>query len=426
MNLPSALQDLLRCLVVLFSVTAAAPLCAQVLQIPADTFPELLGEPVQPYSFFSVRDGRLEPVPHQWMAFTAEGYPAFRADDTNSIRDDAQRIEAHDRLLLRREDGGPPLQGGGMKQVVGEIIVEYPGETLFFYVVKNAYRQATQRYVKFDPERMVIKTTDYSLSMRPGNILAWEDFHYRGYKAPSGNRESILDTLKIRMSAGLFTENNRLVLDNSNLSPRIEERVEGPLAWALYVTTRVKVAGVPVLKIQNYFLIMPRQNDIHSRFTLPGIAQRVMQNPGVSLSLDGNHLLGGELMTSWTGDSTALVDGRISTDEEQMRGKKLGDDNWIWFSSNRGFDLLAQLTFAEGFSVPANLLYEDSLRQVNEPERFPGQLPNVGFYMEDLPFGKEFYFLTRLYFSKDSDGLPAPEYARKVLAEPDIGWHPSK
>lgn len=426
MRLPPALQALLQCLVVLFSVTATGPLYAEVVQIPATALKELLGEPGQPYSFFSVQDGELEPVPHQWMAFNPDGYPAFSSDDNNQVQDDPARIEHHDRLLLRREDGGPPLNDGGMKEVVGEIIVEYPGETLFFYVVRNSYRQATQRYVKFDPERMVIKTTDYSLSMRPGNILAWEDFFYRGYEAPGSGRQSILDTLKIRMSAGLFSENNRLTLDNSNLSPQIEEIIEGPLAWAMYVTTRLKVAGVPVLKIQNYFLIMPRQNDIHSRFTLPGIAKTVIENPGISLSLDGNNLLGGELMTSWTGDSMALVDGRLSEEEQQMRGQRLGNDNWIWFSSNRGFDVLSQLTFAEGFSVPANLLYQDSLDLANEPERFPGQLPNVGFYMEDLPMGEEFYFLARLYFSKNSEGLAAPDYARHILAEPKIGWHPTR
>jgi hypothetical protein len=395
---------------------------AQVLQIPASQIEGIVGERAQPYSFFAMQEGRFEPVPHQWMAFTSEGYPAFTSDRESDVQDDAGIIEAHDRLLLRREDGGAALQGPPGERVVGELVVQYPDETLYFYVVKNAYRQATQRYVKFDTDRMIIKSTDYSLSMAPDNMLVWKDFHYRGYESPASGRQSILDTMKIRMSAGLFTEKNRLVMNNNNLNPRIEQIIEGPLAWAIHATTRLKVAGVPVLAINNYFLVMPQQTDIHSRFTMPAIASTVIQSPSMSISLDGNNLLGGQLVTSWTGENVALVDGRISEDETSMIGQKLGNENWIWFGSGRGFDVLAQLVFREGDAVPAHLLYEDSLEGENEPERFPGQLPNVGFTMQELPIGEEFYFLARLYYSRDSNGLPPGQYADKVLTPPSIRY----
>lgn len=393
----------------------------QILQIPAQQLQGLVGESSHPYSFYALKDGSLEPVPHQWMAFTEGGYPAFGSDDESRVKNDPSRIQAHDRLLLRREDGGPPLRKKrGMQTIVGELVVEYPDETLVFYVVKNAYRQATQRYVKFDQDRMMIKSTDYSLSMDPDNMLVWNDFHYRGYESGQGERQSILDTMKIRMSAGLFTKDNRIELNNRNLDPKIQEIIEGPLAWGIHATTRVKMAGVPILGINNYFLIMPTQTDIHSRFTLPLVARTVVRSPSLSLSLDGNNLLGGEMMTSWTGERRAEVDGRISEDEQSMRGQTLERDNWIWFGSGRGFDVLSQLKFGEGMSVPARLLYQDSLEQANPPERFPGQLPNVGFTMEDLPIGEEFYFLARLYFSGDSEGMPPKAYADHVLAEPKI------
>jgi hypothetical protein len=394
---------------------------AQILQIPANKLQTLVGKPSSPYSFFAVQDGSLEPVPHQWMRFTDNGYPAFSSDKETDLQPHDGRIDARDRLLLRREDGGPPLQGSpGSTRIVGEVVIEYPGETLVFYVARNAYRQATQRYVKFDPDKMVLKSTNYSLTMAPDNLMVWRDFHYRGYQHPSGERTSILDSLKIRMSAGLFTKNNRLTLTNKNLDPKIQSIIRGPLAWGIHATTRVKVAGVPILKINNYFLMMPAQTDIHNRFTLPGVAGTVIQHPNLSISLDGNDLLGGEMRTSWTGDALAEVDGMLSKEEKSMRGQKLGKDNWIWFSSGRGFDVLAQLYFRDGMAVPAHLLYQDSLQLENKPERFPGQLPNVGFTMENLPIGEEFYFLARLYFSGDSEGMGASRYANHVLAEPDI------
>jgi hypothetical protein len=394
---------------------------AQILQISADKVADLLGEPSSPYSFFAVQNGKLEPVPHQWMRFTQNGYPAFTSDPETEREPHDGQIRGEDRLLLRREDGGPPLdEAPRMGNLVGELVVDFPDETLVFYVMKNAYRQATKRYVKFNREQMVIKSTDYSLSMAPDNMLIWRDFHYRGYEHPSGERQSILDSLKIRMGAGLFTRDNRITMTNRNLDPTIESIVRGPLAWAIHATTRVKVAGVTVLKINNYFLIMPTQTDIHSRFTLPGVARTVINNPSLSISLDGNKLLGGKLKTSWTGDLMAEVDGRISEEEEQMRGAPLEKDNWVWFSSGRGFDVLARLAFRDGASVPAHLLYQDSLTRTNKPERFPGQLPNVGFTMNELPIGEEFYFLTRLYFSADSEGMNANHYADHILAEPKI------
>lgn len=421
LNWPAQVQKIAYALILCAGLAFADAARGQILQIPADKLADLVGEPSAPYSFFAVQDGSLEPVPHQWMRFSENDYPVFTSDKETERKPHDGQIRGEDRLLLRREDGGPPLdEPPRMGSLVGELVVDFPDETLVFYVMKNAYRQATKRYVKFDPGQMEIKSTDYSLTMAPDNMLVWRDFHYRGYEHPSGERHSILDSLKIRMSAGLFTKGNRLTMTNQNLDPTIESIVRGPLAWAIHATTRVKVAGVPILKINNYFLIMPTQTDIHSRFTLPGVARTVINNPSLSISLDGNNLLGGKLKTSWTGDLLAEVDGRISDEEEQMRGAPLKKDNWVWFGSGRGFDVLARLAFRDGASVPAHLLYQDSLEKTNEPERFPGQLPNVGFTMNELPFGEEFYFLTRLYFSGDSEGMDANRYADHILAEPKI------
>src|SRR5690606_22549732 len=199
----------------------------------------------------------------------------------------------------------------------------------------------------------------YQLNMAPDNLLVWNDFFFRGYQSPDGRTQSILDTLKIRLSAGVLGDRSRITLDNSNLSPRIEEVIEGPLVTAVYATTSVRFARVPVLNIDNYFLIMPQQTDIHSRFTLPGIANTVLSSPSVSMSLDGNQLLGARLRTSWTGELEARVDGAISDTEQRMLDTPMSGRNWLWFSTGRQFDLLAELDFRDGFDTPVKLVYED-------------------------------------------------------------------
>ncbi len=397
---------------------------AQIIQVEGQQLPALVGEKTSQYSFFVSRSGRFDPVPHQWMEYSTEGFPYFHADKSATPAGTPDTIDNSDRLLLRKEDGGDKLTSTALEQVVGELKISLPDGERYFYAVKNAYRQATQRYVKFDMQKMVVKSTDYALYMDDDNMLIWNDFFYRGYKGSSGQRESILDTLKIRLSAGVFRENSRLTLSNDNLEPSIDEIIEGPLAWQVYATTTLSVAKIPVMKIRNYFLLMPQQTDIYARFTLPLIAKTVLQNPGVSISLDGNQLYGGKLITSWTGDKVAITDGKMSVLEEQMVGSPMSGKNWIWFGTGRGFDILAQLDFREGFEAPARLLYQDDATLANPPERFPGQLPNVGFTIEEIPIGKEFNFLTRLIFSENSDGASPGAYAENILAEPQATFTP--
>ena len=419
---PLFVRTALRQLALLLLLTVPAVSQAQILQLPGTKLGKLVGQPAAIYSFFAFKDGRLDPVPHQWLEYSKEGFPYFESDKSTSPAGDKSRIDGSDILLLRKQDGGEKLSQRTAEQVVGELSVTMPDGERFFYVVKNAYRQATQRYVKFDEQKMVIKSTDYALYLDEGNMLIWNDFFYRGYKGSAGQRETILDTLKIRLSAGVFRENSRITLTNDNLEPKIEEIIEGPLAWQIHATTTLRVAKIPVMKIRNYFLPMPQQNDIHARFTLPLIAKTVLQDPHKSISLNGNQLYDGKLVTSWTGSNVAITDGKMSESEKDMVGHPMSGKNWIWFGTGRGFDILAQLDFREGFEAPARLLYQDDATLVNAPERFPGQLPNVGFTIEQIPIGKEFNFLTRLYFSDNSGGMPPGRYADTTLADPQITY----
>lgn len=404
------------------SLATAVPASAQILQLPAAQLGNLIGEPTAVYSFFSLHGDSFDPVPHQWMEFSSEGFPYFPSDKSTTTTGSRDRIDASDRLLLRKQDGGQKLAQRTVEQVVGELKVATPDGERYFYVVRNAYRQATQKYVKFDQQKMIIKSTDYALYLDDGNMLVWNDFFYRGYKGGSGQRQTILDTLKIRLSAGVFRENSRITLTNDNLEPTIEEIIEGPLAWQIYATTTLNVAKIPVMKIRNYFLLMPQQNDIYARFTLPLIAKTVLQDPHISISLDGNQLYDGKLVTSWTGNKVAITDGKMSDVEQEMVGTPMSGKNWIWFGTGRGFDILAQMDFREGFEAPARLLYQDDAALNNTPERFPGQLPNVGFTIEQIPIGKEFNFLTRLFFSDNSDGMSPGKYAETTLAEPAVTY----
>lgn len=412
---PASLWAGLTALLCLLSV----PTLAQVVTLTGKDMAALTGQPASLYRFFRVDSDQLTPVPHQWIDGSAQPYPYFPQDDSTTLLGTAGTLDEQDQLLLRFEDGGPRLTTASTEEVVGELAVTHGGQTRYFYVVKNAYLQNTQRYVHFNPKEMVVKSTDYALFMADQNLLKWQDFFYRGFKSQGENngqqRQSILDTLKLRLSAGVFKKTNRVTLTNDNLEPTIREIIRGPLATLVYATTSVKVAKIPVLKIHNYFVMMPQRIDIHSRFTLPGIANTVLDSPAVDISMDGNNLYGSELQTSWTGDQVAVTDDHLSKTEKAMLATPMKGKNWLWFDTQRGFAMLAQLDFIKGFQRPARLLFQDDAALANPPERFTGQLPNVGFSLTDIPFGKEYYFITRLFFRSGPDHLAPAAYAKQTL-----------
>lgn len=409
---------------VFFLSCLAQSAVAHVIELQGQQLPGLVGQAMGSYGFFAVKDGQLQPVAYQWVPWSLENTPWFASDDELHSTSKANTIEPLTHLLLRFEDGSTRYVKSPADTIrpMAEIRVNYNQQQHFFYVVKNPYLHSTKPYVTFDPVKMQIKTTQYALFMDPKNMLDWKNFYYKGYQSPDGAQQSILDTMKLRLSAGVFTGHARITLTNDNLVPHIKEVINGSLAVLAYADTSLKVAGIKVLSIHNYFVIKPNQTDIYARFTLPGAAKLVLESPSVSISLDGNALNGSRLSTSWTGNSVATTDGQVSVTEKRMLNQTMPRNGWIYFDTGNHFSLLAQLQFSKNLNVPVSLVYQDSAAEENKPERFPGQQPNVGFSMQNLPFGEQFAFMVRLIYSNDSSE-DSQQYARNLLSAPQVQYH---
>ncbi|HEX5677106.1 MAG TPA: hypothetical protein VFX91_03955 [Alcanivorax sp.] len=370
---------------------------------PLDSFTGLRTDRLEVAAY---RDGELRSVRHQWLAWSERGWPYFSKDKDSHRAGETGRVGPRDRLLVDGADAGERLPVPG-EEVIGELTLgdsEQPG---YFYVLaRPPFRGFTppvtlERDADDDP--LSLRTADYRLEFLDGNLFQWGDFSYRHYRAPDGQpRRTLLDSLKLRLSAGVFSEDARLTLTNENLDPQIQQIIEGPLATLVYATTRVRVAGLRVLTVHNHFVLMENRLAIHSRFALPGIAATVLRDPRARVSVDGHNLQGARLRTSWTGEREAVVDGRLSDIEQAMLRRPVPPENWLHFDTGHGFALLAELHFAEGFDTAARLIYQDDPTLKETPERFPGQHPNVGFELDQIPFGENFYFVAELYFSEKS------------------------
>lgn len=107
--------------------------------------------------------------------------------------------------------------------MIGELALgdgEQPG---YFYVLARPPFQGFTPPVTLerddDGDPLSLRTADYRLAFLDGNLFQWGDFSYRHYRAPDGQpQQTLLDSLKLRLSAGVFSEDARLTLTNENLT----------------------------------------------------------------------------------------------------------------------------------------------------------------------------------------------------------------
>ncbi len=82
--------------------------------------------------------------------------------------------------------------------------------------------------------------------------------------------------------------------------------------------------------------------------------------------------------------------------------------------------MLAFMSVPEYFNSPIKLLYEDSDKIKDAPERFPGQGPNIGYRIEDFPAGKILIFKANLVFTDNIEGTTPALFAEQMQAQPHV------
>ena len=411
-------RNLIAAALALLLVPAAGT--ARVVALEGGGLEGLAGQERAAVDVAVYRDGAFQSVPHQWLAWSNGQAPYFEQDPDSERDLPVTRIATADRLLVKvpeDTDGAPSTDPPGL---LGTLIIDAGDDTRTLYLLARppSPHPAPAR-LRRDPLRL--RTDDFELRLRDDNLFLWGDFFHDGYTDAEGRRRNLLDSLKLRLSAGVFSAGARLTLTNENLDPEIRQVIDGPLATLVYARTRVRVAGLPVLKVHNFLVIQDQAVAVHARFRLPGFAAAVLREPGARVTVDGHDLNGARLRTSWTGDREARVDGRLEADERAMVDSPVPARNWLWFDTGNGFAMLARLNFASGFGTGARFLYQDDPELEDKPERFPGQTPNVGFALDRIPFGESFYFMAELTFSEGGPGA----LAKARRARPAMQWRPA-
>jgi len=399
----------------LLSVVCAHAAQAQIaLTLSPEQVPELTGVTIGRMSVVRCHRGVLEPVPFQIDELDEQGFVWFEGSGFKR-KGAAGVFDSHDQLLVMSEDGGTRCTNKQLARialVASEIEVRSPDDSRrYFYVVLDRNERSSTRYIEHDPVKGVTRTPYYFLTTDPENELNWRYLGYSGYQGPAD--ASIIDTLKMRMSGGVFMRFARMTLDNDNLRPKRTGFRIGPIRSVMHLETNVVFAGLPVMKLHVQALRYPNHYEAHSYAKVPLLYRKTLKQPQVTVSVDGNNLVGAQVWTAGGGELRALVDGHIDAQEEQLRNAALSTENsWIMFDSGRGFALLTELLVPpELEGIPLSLVYDDDRDAENGPEHYRGQMPNLGYALNGWPPTDELNFSVRLLFFSSLDNRPVKDVA---------------
>lgn len=384
----------------------------RVLEVTARQLPDLAGTKTDQLSLVRWRDGGFEPVPFQIDELDQHRMVWF--DGTGHERlGDPGVFDGRDELVaLFRDAGQRAPEDASLEEgtLVADLEVRNPGgDSLYLYIARNHEPRSPVHYVEHNVETGITRTPWYRLEVDPENELNWTHLGYRSYEGEG----SIIDTLKMRMSAGVLSRFARVTLSNRNLDPELLGLKTGPIRSIMHLETRVVISGIPVMTMHVQALRYPGHYEAHTYASIPYVYRATLKNPRVAVTMDGHEQYGARVKTARSGDLAGRVDGSMDKAEKEMVERGLStDEDWILFDSRKGFALLTLLDVPDELSgIPLELVYQDDEDAEVKPERHPGQLPNLGYEIRGWPPEDKMRFAVKLLFDESFHGLPPERYA---------------
>lgn len=393
-----------------------------IVELKGIELPALLNKSFSKLTLFAVKQGIMIPVPLQLEDFDDEGYSWFPESDI-PLRGQQDIFEEHDSLFFRYADAGDKLDDYNARfaRITTEIEVRDPKtqRSRYVYVSDQVNGFIFKPLTEFNTETGVIESDYFRLHTNPNNFLIWHDFTYQSYQ--DKQTETLLDTLKIRMDAGVVLENARVTLDNRNIKTDIVAVKKGPIRTVVLTKAYLTFARIPVVYLDLTVQIYPQQYRIDAKVEVPAILAQLLHSPHATITLDGNNLTGSRLQVSSGSEVPVVVDGKMSARETALQGTPLPkQQNWIWLTTQKGFDIIAQLNVPENFQVPISVFYLDNNELKETPERFLGQGPNVGYHIHDIPIDDTFHFGFSAFFANSIAPQAPEEFMKSIARVPQV------
>ena len=386
----------------------------RVVIIPATAIKSSNGMRIKELSLFAVRNGILNPIPFQLDEMDVDGFVYFKSSKVD-IKGVSSVFDGQDNLLFMLSDAGE-LKPDNIKTdgvLLAEIKLQTSnGGDRYVYLVKNSILRSDINYVRYSKKDGRVETDQYTLQVDPENAMNWIQFNWDEYTGI--NEGDPLDTMKIRITAGVGTPFTRLTIGNKEMIAEPIESLSGPIrATTAYKLTAI-VLGIPFLSMNMQIRRTAFNITYDVRLVMPKLRRKLLFSPSLTLSLDGNQLYGTEIRTALGPEAPAIADGKLSAFEEKLLETGVNNDqNWIWAHTGDDFDIVATLNIPHP-ELPVGFFLQDNETKIDKPERYLGQLPNVGYLVNDLPDEGIFFIQVNLFFSNNLGGLGHKKYIQLI------------
>ncbi len=378
-----------------------------------------LGKSISTLSLAAIVDDELEPIPYQFDEYNEGGAIFFEGWDvpilgTQGVMDDQDKLlflykDAGERKTNEQRFDGVPL---AELSVTGR-----DGVTRYVYLMENSRLRSDEQYVRYSSEEALVETDFYSLSYNQDNHINWQDLSIAGYEG----KDNPIDGLKFRMETDVVMNLTSISLNNKHIVAKPAGERAGPIRTTTQMELTVWMFGLPMMLISMQVHHYPQSVIYDARVMMPETRRSMMAKTSVAISIDANNLLGATVRTASGPLQAGIVDGEIGAIERSMMeaGVDEKEGRWIWISTNKNLDILTYFDFLGGTNEPLSLVYDDDKFIENLPERFPGQLPNVGYSIDGFPEEGFFGFVFSFFFSNGYDGDPRL-FTQQLRVLPDV------
>ncbi|OUR90612.1 hypothetical protein A9Q81_19205 [Gammaproteobacteria bacterium 42_54_T18] len=402
-----------------FALQPLPPIDAfKAIMIDGMELPNAVGKPIKEFSLAAVIDDEMEPIPFQIDEYN-EGGAVYFEDWGVPIVGSKDILDNEDKLLFIYKDAGPRLQAH--HRYDGDIVQEITlssssGQLRYVYLMQNSRLISDEQYVRYSSDEAIVETDFYSITYDKENQLNWIDFSIVNYDG----EENPFDSLKIRLETGIISSLIKTEINNESLIAIPKGERIGPIRTTTQMELTFWLLKLPILRVSLQLHHFPNSLLYDVRAILPAARRKMLVDPKVYLSLEGNKLYGTETRTAAGPTTPAITNGSIDTIEQQHIAEGISiEDNWIWATTLRNLDFLAFFDFNSERTQEISLHYNDELTVVDLPERFVGQLPNVGYKIHTLPDSGFFGFAVGIHLSNEFKGKPEI-FSEQIRRLPDI------
>lgn len=408
-------------------VALSKSVSANVVDITGGVLKELSGLKSDAIILARYEKNRFIQVPFQVDDYNVDGRLFF---DEGGVAMAGQRgiIDQTDHLLFLSTDAGSERFVKSEEEVTPlyEVKLKWAQQTYFIYVLPVdttlplSRMESDKKYVSYDKESGLIETDYYSLESNPHNFLDWADFQYFNYTGPK--TQSLIDTFKLRVSGSVLGDLASLTLSNKNLKAIQIGLINGPIRASALFKTRVQVAKIPVMSLQLQASYYPKKIEAQAGAKPPSIIAPFFEHASLRATLDGNDLRGAKIYTALGKEFSADVDGKLTRNEMILNEQRIDVEhqNWLLLDHPEHFGFLLQIHVDEKYNTPVSLVYEDDPLMNDKPERYRGQLPNIGYFVERIPKNRMYVLSLSLYLNDGLKGQDVNEFVDAQLQKPEL------